>query len=78
METTNTEIRVAEILKTFNTIGEVRYVCNFTAVKDNYVFDRISSQHKSEASALKKLNSLITKYGAHYADSCVYRGVKRY
>lgn len=69
-----TEIKVAEILKTFNTIGEVRYICNFMACEGNWCVDRNRSQHKSEKSAIKKLEDLKAKHGFRFAAS--FNGVK--
>lgn len=70
----NTEIRVAEIRKTFNTVGEVRYVCVFQASEGNWCVDRMHSMHKSEKSALKKLEALKAKHGYRFAPS--FNGVK--
>lgn len=71
---TNTEIRVAEIRKTFNTVGSVVYVCVFLACEGNWTVDRCQSLHKSEKSAQKKLEGLKAKHGYRYAAS--FNGVK--
>lgn len=65
----NTEIRIAEVRKTFNTTGAVTYICAFLACEGNWTVDRCESKHKSEDSAFSKLDKLVTKHGARLAPS---------
>jgi len=73
MNDTNTTalIRVADVRKTFNTIGEVRWQCVFMACEGNWTVCNIRSEHKSEASAVKKLDKLKAQYGHRFAPSFV-------
>lgn len=56
------KINVAEIRKTFNTIGEVRYLMVFQASEGNWTIERHQTMFKSEKSAQKKLDALIAKF----------------
>lgn len=65
-----TRIKVASVRRTFDTIGSVRYAVTFEAVDgSDTVCELVRSRHKSEAGAQRKLEKLITKHGARYADS---------
>lgn len=55
-------INVAEVRKTYNTIGEVRYLMVFQVSEGYWTIERHQTTFKSEKSALKKLNALKAKY----------------
>lgn len=55
-------INVAEIRKTYNTTGSLRYLMVFQVSEGNWTIERHQTMFKSEKAAQKKLSALLAKY----------------
>jgi hypothetical protein len=55
-------INVADVRKTFNTIGEVRWMVVFQASEGNWTIARFQGYYKTEKAAQKKLAGFLAKF----------------
>lgn len=56
------EIKLAEVKKTFNTLGEVRYVVVFVTTHNGMRWDSVCREYKTEKLAQRTLEKLKAQY----------------